>query len=76
MEGVVAAQLHKPRVPGHDLSFAAGNGRAQVVVDQLAWNAAKPLEGAHVALEERLDGHVEAEVRGRGAREGSEQINA
>ncbi len=43
---------------------------AQVVVDALAGNASEPLEGADVALEKRLDGHVEGKVGGLGAGEG------
>ncbi len=67
MEGVVAAQLREAVVPGDLVALAAGDRGAQVVVDALAGDAAEPLEGVDVALDERLDGHVEAEVGGRGA---------
>jgi hypothetical protein len=70
MEGVVAAQVEEAPVPVHDLALAAGDDRAQVVVDAFARDAAEPVEDAHVALEERLAGHVEAEVRRLGGRAG------
>ena len=60
MEGVVAAQVQEARVPVDTSLLAPGDDRAQVVVDALARHTAEPVEEPHVALQERLGGHVEA----------------
>ena len=70
VEGVVAAQVVEAPVPADRVALAAGDDRAQVVVDALARRASEPVEQRHVALEERLERHVEREVRRLGAGEG------
>ena len=69
MEAVVAAQVREPRIPADLVVLAAGHGRAQIVVDALARHPAQPVEGAGVALKERLEPQVEAEERRLRARE-------
>jgi hypothetical protein len=63
VEAVVAAQVQEARIPDDLSAVAAGDDRAQVVVDALAWHAAQPLEGAHVPLQERLERHLQREER-------------
>ena len=68
MEGVVAAQVQEARIPDDLVALAAGDDRAQVVVDALARHALQPLEGARVPLQKRLDRHLEREEGGLRAR--------
>jgi hypothetical protein len=70
VEGAVAAQVEEAPVPMDDVALAAGDDRAQVVVDALARDPAEPVEDPHVALQKRLERHVEAEVRRLRARVG------
>jgi len=66
----MAAQLHKARIPRDDVAIAARDRRAQIVIDALARHATEPAKRADVALQERLDRHVKAEMCRRGARVG------
>jgi hypothetical protein len=59
VKGVVATQVQEARVPVDDVVLAPGDDRAQVVVDALASHPAEPVEDPHVALEERLERHIE-----------------
>ena len=70
VEGVMAAQVEEAAIPEDLVALAAGDDRAQVVVDALARHAAQPLERAYVPLQERLERHLEAEERRLRARVG------
>jgi hypothetical protein len=58
------------------VALALGDDRTQVVVDALASDPAEPVEDAGVALKERLERHVEGEVRRRAPEKGSEPTSA
>ena len=61
VEAVVAAQMQKARTPDDLVAFAAGDRRAEVVVDALARHPTKPLERMHVPLQKRLGSHLKRE---------------
>src|SRR5581483_12071604 len=56
VEAEVATQMQKASIPNHGVELAAGDDRAQVVVDALARHTAQPLQRAYMPLEERLKG--------------------
>jgi hypothetical protein len=63
VEAVMAAQVQEAAIPNHLVAVAAGDNRAQVVVDALARHPTQPLERAHVPLKKRLDRHLQREER-------------
>ena len=61
----MAAQVQEPLIPPDHLpTVALRNNAAEVVIDTLTRNTAQPIEHTHVPFQERLERHVEAEVRG------------
>ena len=65
---VVAGELEQAGVKLHGGAAAVEHGAAQVVVDEVAGDAAERVEGVDVSAEEALEGLVEGEERGEGAR--------
>jgi hypothetical protein len=51
-------RFRKPLSPVNTLAFTAGDRGAQVLVHALARDAAKPLEGMDVPLQERVHRHL------------------
>src|SRR5215207_3491480 len=70
MKRVVAPERNKPLIPRDLVALASSDRGAQVVVDALADDTAKPIEDPNVTLQEALGGQIEAEVRGLRARVG------
>ena len=65
---VVAGEVEQAGVKLHGGAAAVEHGAAQVVVDEGAGDAAQGVEGLDVPAEEALEGLVEGEERGEGAR--------
>jgi hypothetical protein len=67
---VVTAEVQEPRIPAdHLAAVALGDRGPEVVIDALARDATEPVKHPDMPLQERLDGHVKAEVRGLRAAE-------
>ncbi len=67
-EVVVARQLEQAWMEADGIALPLQHSRLEVVVEQSARHAAEPLEGAHMAADEALQGLVEGEAREHGAR--------
>ncbi len=65
---VVAGEVEQAGVKLHGRAAAVEHGAAQVVVDEVAGDAAEGFEGVDVAPQKALEGLVEGEQGGEGAR--------